>query len=111
MMKKYNKIYYLLILSFLILSCNIDGGSDVSELNKKLDSIKDNQKTILRKMETIEKKQSGILAAVNNPKKDNKKQQPPEADPNKVYNIPIGDSFVLGNPNASVTIIEWMDFQ
>ena len=26
-------------------------------------------------------------------------------------NIPIGDSIVLGNPNAPVTIIKWTDFQ
>ena len=39
------------------------------------------------------------------------KQQPPQADPNKVYNIPIGDSFSKGPKDAAVTIIEWSDFQ
>ena len=42
---------------------------------------------------------------------DNKKQQPPQADPNKVYNIPIGDSYSKGPKDAAVTIIEWSDFQ
>jgi len=45
------------------------------------------------------------------PASNNKKQQPPQADPNKVYNIEIGDSFTMGPKNAKVTIIEWMDFQ
>jgi hypothetical protein len=39
------------------------------------------------------------------------KNQPPKADPNKVYNIEIGDSFTMGPDNAKVTMIEWTDFQ
>ena len=42
---------------------------------------------------------------------DKKQPTPPQADPNKVYNIPIGDSFSTGPVDAAVTIIEWMDFQ
>jgi protein-disulfide isomerase len=38
-------------------------------------------------------------------------QQPPAEDMNKVYNIPIGVSSVLGNKNAPVTITEFSDFQ
>ena len=51
------------------------------------------------------------LASKNQPAKNNKKQQPPQADPNKVYNIPIGDSYSKGPKDAKVTIIEWSDFQ
>ena len=43
--------------------------------------------------------------------KQTNKKEPPKADPNKVYNIEIGDSFTIGPENAKVTIIEWMDFQ
>ena len=50
------------------------------------------------------------LASKNKPA-DNKKKQPPQADPNKVYNIPIGDSFSKGPDDAAITIIEWSDFQ
>ena len=50
------------------------------------------------------------LASSNNNKKTNKKE-PPKVDPNKVYNIPIGDSFTKGPEDAAVTIIEWSDFQ
>jgi len=53
-----------------------------------------------------------MLSDKNKPAPDNKKKkQPPQADPNKVYNIEIGDSFTIGPKNAKVTIIEWMDFQ
>jgi len=38
-------------------------------------------------------------------------QQPPAEDMNKVYNLPIGVSSVLGNPSAPVTITEFSDFQ
>ena len=36
--------------------------------------------------------------------------RPPE-DMNKVYNIPVGVSSILGNKNAPVTITEFSDFQ
>ena len=97
-------------MSFLFLSCN---EIDMSSINKTLGSITDNQKAILRRLETIEKNQSGLknaIAASNKPA-DNKKQKKPQADPNKVYDIAIGDSFVKGNPKAPITIIKWTDFQ
>ena len=60
-------------------------------------------------MSTLEKTVSNLaLASKNQP---NKKNEPPKADPNKVYNIPIGDSFAKGPKDAAVTIIEWTDFQ
>jgi protein-disulfide isomerase len=37
--------------------------------------------------------------------------QPPQEDMNKVYNLPIGISPILGNKNAPVTITEFSDFQ
>ena len=58
----------------------------------------------------MEKSISNLLLASKNRPADNKKQ-PPQVDPNKVYNIDIGDSFSAGPDNAKVTIIEWMDFQ
>jgi protein-disulfide isomerase len=38
-------------------------------------------------------------------------QMPPPEDMNKVYNLPVGISSVLGDPNAPVTITEFSDFQ
>ena len=35
----------------------------------------------------------------------------PQADPNKVYNVPDAGSVVLGNPDAKITVIKWTDYQ
>ena len=67
----------------------------------------------MQKIESLEKGQKALRknlasnAKANPKKKDNK----PKADPNKVYNVAVGNSVVKGNPNAKVTITEWMDFQ
>lgn len=38
-------------------------------------------------------------------------QEPPQEDLNRVYDIPVAGSYVLGNPNAKITIVEFSDFQ
>ncbi len=83
----------------LLISCN--------------NEVKDGQQVILKKIASLEKSIANIaVASKNKPAaNNNKKQQPPQADPNKVYNVEIGDSFTIGPKNAKVTIIEWMDFQ
>ena len=35
----------------------------------------------------------------------------PQADPNKVYDVPDAGSVVLGDPNAKITVIKWTDYQ
>ena len=90
---------------------------DVMTLNNNsLDSqtineVKDGQQVILEKIASLEKSIANIAVASKNKPAADKKQQPPKADPNKVYNVEIGDSFTIGPKNAKVTIIEWMDFQ
>ena len=92
----------------LLISC--DTGNDAA-LENKLNEIGDNQKVLLKKIETMDKSIKNLALANKNKPADNKKQQPPTADPKKVYNIPIGDSFSKGPKDAAVTIIEWSDFQ
>ena len=109
MMKRGIKYFMLLTSSLLLISCF---EADTASLEKAISKVQDNQKIILQKIESLEKGQQGLrknLAsnAKANPKKDNK----PKADPNKVYNVAVGNSVVKGNPNAKVTITEWMDFQ
>ena len=91
----------------LFIACN---ATNNSELEKTINEVKDGQEVILKKMTSLEKSVSNLaLASKNQPA--NNKQQPPKPDPNKVYNIPIGDSFIEGPKDAAVTIIEWSDFQ
>ena len=96
----------LIITAVFLVSCEMDNQSVVED---KLNDISDNQKVLLRKIANMEKSIKD-LASSNNNKKTNKKE-PPKVDPNKVYNIPIGDSFTKGPEDAAVTIIEWSDFQ
>ena len=91
----------------LLISCNTTNNSG---LEQAINEMKDGQQVILKKIATLEKTINN-LALANKNKPADKKQQPPAADPNKVYNIPIGDSFSMGPDNAAVTIIEWSDFQ
>ena len=92
----------------LLISCNTANNSGMEQT---MNEIKDNQKVILKKIEAMDKSIANLALASKNKPADNKKQQPPQADPNKVYNVEIGDSFTIGPKNAKVTLIEWMDFQ
>ena len=90
----------------LLISCNTANDA----LEQKLNDIGDTEKVLLKKIDNMDKSIKN-LALANKNKPADKKNQPPQADPNKVYNIPIGDSFSKGPANAAVTIIEWSDFQ
>ena len=93
----------------LLISCSIENNENSDQT---INELKDGQQVILKKIASLEKSVANLaVASKNKPAADNKKQQPPQADPNKVYNIEISDSFTIGPKNAKVTIIEWMDFQ
>ena len=94
----------------LLISCNTTNNSG---LEQTINEVKDGQQVILKKIASLEKSIANLaVASKNKPAaNNNKKQQPPKADPNKVYNVEIGDSFTMGPKNAKVTIVEWMDFQ
>ena len=102
------KLFFIGLAGTLI-SCSIENNENSNQL---IDELKDGQGVILKKIASLEKSINNLaLASKNKPAAENKKQQPPQADPNKVYNIEVGDSFTIGPKNAKVTIIEWMDFQ
>ena len=92
----------------LFIACNTTNNSG---LEQAINEMKDGQQVILKKIATLEKSINNLALANKNKPADNKKPPPPQADPNKVYNIPIGDSFSIGPDDAAVTIIEWSDFQ
>ena len=91
----------------LLISCN---SSNNSGLEETINELKDGQQVILKKIAALETSMNN-LALANKNKPANNKKQPSQSDPNKVYNIPIGDSFSKGPKDAAVTIIEWSDFQ
>ena len=99
---------FVIGLAGTLISCNIENNENT---NQAIDELKDGQEVILKKIASLEKSINNLALANKNIPADNKKKQPPKADPNKVYNIEIGDSFTIGPENAKVTIIEWMDFQ
>ena len=104
------KLFQLFIAgtAVLLISCNT---ANDAALEKQLNEIGDAQKVILKKIENMDQSIRNLALASKNKPADNKKQPPPQADPNKVYNIEVGDSFTKGPDNAAVTIIEWSDFQ
>ena len=104
----FNKMKLAIIASVLCLS-GIAFAS--TELNEKLDRLLDNQKVILTRLQKLEKNQTELAKKVNSGGAGDKKPSRPQVDYNKKYNVPVGNSIVLGNPSAKVTITEWMDFQ
>ena len=100
---------FIIGLAGALISCSIENNENSDQA---INELKDGQQVILKKIASLEKSVANLaVASKNKPAADNKKQQPPKADPNKVYNIEIGDSFTIGPKDAKVTIIEWMDFQ
>jgi len=63
--------------------------------------------TMDSKIDALDKKLDTVRLAGGNmqrPPMPSMPTQPPPED-NTVYEIPVGDSYVLGNPNAPVTIV------
>ena len=101
----------------LLISCSIENNEnsdqtinelkdvqqDIIEQIVQIKELQSNQQVILEKITSLEKSVANLAIA-------SKKQQPPKADPNKVYSAKIGNSFVQGDKNAKVTIIEWGDY-
>ena len=79
------------------------------------DQMKDTQNQILSQQDKILKslialdKKVSAAPSKDDKKKDNNKRKTP--NPNFVHNIDIGNSVVLGNPDAKVTVTKFTDFQ
>jgi protein-disulfide isomerase len=73
-----------------------------------IEAVQATQKEILAKLEKIEKDQATILARGGGA---GAAAARPQIDPNKVYEIPVGNSYVRGPKDAPVTIVMFSDFQ
>ncbi len=95
-------------LALVVTACT--NPQEVSEIKAKVDEVQAQQKDLLTKIDALAKGQKEILAKASAPAPAAKPSRPAE-DPNKVYTIPEGNSFVKGPKNAAVTIVEFSDFQ
>jgi len=105
-------------IAFFTGSCSIDAGraeasQDLTPMLEKQDLFEKKLNQIVKKLDNLQvaisKIQSGAAPAAANNKPQQNKRKP--ADPNYVHNIPQGDSYFMGNPDAKVTITEFYDFQ
>ena len=85
-----------------------------------METIKGNQDIILAKQKDLDSKLVALQVSVKNVstaskapaaenKNQNKKRKTP--NPNVAHKIDIGNSVVLGNPDAKVTLVKFTDFQ
>jgi protein-disulfide isomerase len=93
-----------------------EGGAtqDLSPITEKQDLFEKKLNQIVKKIDALQTSVNKINTSntAQNKKKDNKNQNKRKpADPNYVHNIPQGNSYFMGNPDAKVTITEFFDFQ
>lgn len=93
---KTRRTYLIAMLAFAAAASGCAQKSDI-------EAVQTTQKEILAKLEKIEKDIAARPAAPA--------AQRPQIDPNKVYDIPVGDSAVRGPKSAPVTIVMFSDFQ
>ena len=114
MMKQLLKISGVVSL-LLFFSC-----SDLEKISEQMETIKGNQDIILAKQKDLDAKLGALQVAIKNVnmasktpppqnKNQNKKRKTP--NPNISHKIDIGNSVVLGNPDAKVTLTKFTDFQ
>jgi len=94
--------------------------SDLEKISQQMETIKGNQDIILAKQKDLDSKLVALQVSVKNVstaskapaaenKNQNKKRKTP--NPNVAHKIDIGNSVVLGNPDAKVTLVKFTDFQ
>lgn len=95
--------------------------SDLEKISQQMETIKGNQDIILAKQKDLDSKLAALQVAVKNVgtasknpaaaqnKNQNKKRK--TANPNVSHKIDIGNSVVMGNPDAKVTLTKFTDFQ
>jgi len=71
--------------------------------NEDFREVRDGQRMIMAKLSDLEKKVEQVSARAA--------PGPQRADPNRVYNIPVGSSPFKGSADAPIMLAEFSDFQ
>jgi len=79
----------------------------IGDIKASVERLEAQQKDIVTKLEAIEKSNKEMIAKAGSAAA----AKPGAPDPNKKWDIKIGDSFTKGPKDAAVTIVEWSDFQ
>ena len=79
----------------------------IGDIKASVERLEAQQKDVVTKLEGLEKSNKEILAKAGT----GAAAKPNAPDPNKKWDIVIGDSYTKGPKNAAVTIVEWSDFQ
>ena len=104
---KFNKLY--LIVSLFLLGSYIQSSTYLKQNNDNTEVLS----KILKEIEELKKGQEKLSNEIKSLKasNNNNNQKKGNANASTIKNVPIGNSVVLGNPKAPVTIIKWTDFQ
>tara|TARA_B100001750_G_C15256182_1_gene470317 strand:- start:21 stop:374 length:354 start_codon:yes stop_codon:yes gene_type:complete len=98
--------------SCMDMSTSGSGSVDLTPLVDQQALFEKKLNQIVKKLDNLQVAVSKIQSAPAANNKNNKQQNKRKpADPNYVHNIPQGDSYFIGNPDAKVTITEFYDFQ
>ncbi len=101
----FRSIAFLAAAAALTLSACADPQA-IGDIKAAVERLEAQQKDMVTKLEGLEKQNKEILA-----KAGSAPAKPSGPDPNKKYDIKIGNSFTKGPKDAAVTIVEWSDFQ
>jgi protein-disulfide isomerase len=81
------------------------------ELTQKIDALGSKVDSLQNKIDGVDRKMASARSPNGQmPSMPSMPQQPPPED-NTVYDVPVGDSYIMGNPNAPVMIAEFSDLQ
>ncbi len=94
------------VLSVYLAAC-VDP-QEVSRMKSKVDEIQAQQKDVLTKLDDLAKGQKEILAKAGTAAARPAADAP---DPNRRYDVSVGNSYTRGPADAVVTVVEWSDFQ
>jgi protein-disulfide isomerase len=79
----------------------------VGDIKASVERLEAQQKDIVTKLDGLEKQNKEILAKAGTAAP----ARPNAPDPNKKYDIKLGNAAVKGPADAKITIVEWSDFQ